>query len=350
MDKEIIGKELAKFDLAESAVAEMRGKYLTLKVTSTTDTEGYKACREARIVVKNKRCDIEKRRKELKEESLKWGRTVDTEAKRLTALLEPIETYLESQEKIVDDEKKRVELEAARKLQEMIEHRLTLLAQYRKAARPEVLSAMPEEVFQNELAMAKWEYDLKIEEAKKLEEARKAEAGRLAAVQRAEAERLAKVAAEQAAENARLAEERRKIAIQQEEERRRQQEISDIQARKEAELHAERQKIAAEKEALEAAKKREEFEKNHQIELEKAKKEAEKRAVAEAEAKKKAEEEAKAKAESLRPDKEKIDKYFSSLVEIPVPIITSQELRLILEDFHKGMSTLVAEYRVAVCD
>jgi len=63
--------------------------------------------------IKGKRVEVEKTRKKLKEDALEYGRAVDGEAKRITALLAPIETYLESQEKIIDDEKARIKADAA---------------------------------------------------------------------------------------------------------------------------------------------------------------------------------------------------------------------------------------------
>ena len=180
MDNATMSKELAKFNVTDAGIEELRATFMPLRVISPQDEEGYQKCREARLIVKNTRCEVEKRRKELKEDSLKWGRVVDGEAKRIAALLEPIEAHLESQEKIVDGEKERVRLEAAKKLQAMIEHRLTLLAQQGTSIPPSALSCMTEGAFQTELILAKQDYDLKQQKLEEEELARKKESDRLA--------------------------------------------------------------------------------------------------------------------------------------------------------------------------
>ena len=65
--------------------------------------------------MKGKRVEVEKKRKELKADALEWGRKVDTEAKRIFGLLEPIETHLQTEENRVAQEKERIRQEKIEK-------------------------------------------------------------------------------------------------------------------------------------------------------------------------------------------------------------------------------------------
>jgi len=111
VDKVFITKELARFNVTTAALAELRTKYLPLKVTSITDMAGYEQCKIAHQIVKKLRTSIDPKRKEIKEDALNFSRQVDTEAKRIVASIFEVEEYLLSQRKIVEDEKLRVKEE-----------------------------------------------------------------------------------------------------------------------------------------------------------------------------------------------------------------------------------------------
>lgn len=106
-----IEAELQKFNVTDAAIAEMSANYLTIKVTDHTDKENAKLARERRLEVKNIRVAVEKTRKELKADALKFTQAIDGEARRITGLLEPIETHLQAQEDIVAKYKERLEAE-----------------------------------------------------------------------------------------------------------------------------------------------------------------------------------------------------------------------------------------------
>lgn len=104
MDEDIISKELEKFTVTNSNIAEIKQKYSGLVINGIDDKEGYKAVSDARKFVKSKRVEVEKKRKELKEDSLRFGRAVDAEARRITGELSPIENRLSQTQKSIDDE------------------------------------------------------------------------------------------------------------------------------------------------------------------------------------------------------------------------------------------------------
>ena len=115
-----IATELKKFSLTDAAIEQMEKEFLPLVVSDVEDKDGYKAVREARLTVKEHRVKVEKTRKELKADSLAFGKAVDGEAKRITTKLESIETHLQEQEDIVAKEFERRKAEEERLKQEKI--------------------------------------------------------------------------------------------------------------------------------------------------------------------------------------------------------------------------------------
>ena len=113
MDEQYIQTQLERFNITNAALFELQKNYGWLAITDVNDKEGYKAVREARILVKNLRIDIEKKRKELLEDSLQYTRAVNAEAKRITSFMEPIEEALAQKEKA-----HLAEIEAIKKAEE----------------------------------------------------------------------------------------------------------------------------------------------------------------------------------------------------------------------------------------
>lgn len=158
---------------------------------------------------KSARSAIEKKRKELKAESLEWQRALDGEAKRVTALFEEAEAVLIAKRQPYDDAveaKKRAEeearLAAARAEQERIDAEREAERQRLEAQRLE------QEATARKLSEQQFAIDLQREIMEA--EARAAENARLQAerefAQRQQAEELARQRAEQEAKRAKEAE------------------------------------------------------------------------------------------------------------------------------------------------
>lgn len=113
--------ELITYNVSEAAIEEIKKRFLPLEVKNFEDKEGYEQVKKARIEVKTLRVNIEKRRKELKKDSLEFGRMVDGKAKELSAPLEEVEQHLQEQQNVIDAEKKRRKEEAERKERERVE-------------------------------------------------------------------------------------------------------------------------------------------------------------------------------------------------------------------------------------
>lgn len=269
-----IGTELAKYNLPDAVLDELKEKYMSLKVSSPDDMENYIAAKEGHQEVKKLRVNIEKKRKELKEASLEYGRAVDTEAKRLTAKVLEIEDHLEAQRKVV-------EAEAERKRKEK-------------------------------------------EEAERLEQERlkREEEERMAAVRREQEEKEAALKAESdriEAEKRKIEEEKEKLKLAQD---RAEQEKKEAV---EAVIRIEREK-----------KEREEREARHKQEVEKAAKEAAEKAaiLAEVKAKKEAaekeaaeikEKKEAARLEALKPDVEKLKVLARNIEAVQFPEMQSEQ-------------------------
>jgi hypothetical protein len=93
---------LEKFDEFTAIAGEWETKARSILVTNENQVADMELARVGRLALRDKRIKLEKTRKELKEQSLREGRTIDGIANELKALIEPIETYLEQQEKFVE--------------------------------------------------------------------------------------------------------------------------------------------------------------------------------------------------------------------------------------------------------
>jgi hypothetical protein len=280
-----MGQQIVEYNITDAAIAKMESVYMGLTITDIENKEEFQSVHDARMVVKGKRLDVEKKRKELKADSLAWGRQVDSEAKRIKGLLEPIEGHLQIEENKVIDEKKRLQEIEEEKERKKIKARVDALYQYNSLVPFFEVAMLTDGEYETMLQTA---IDIHETEQKRLadeEAARKAEAidiheteqKRLAdeeAARKAEADWLEKIRVDQEIEAARfqaaiLAQEAKVQA-----ENDRLQKIKD-------DLQAEKDKLEAEKKEVQDRKDREEFERKAKIEaVEQAKGEAEERKTA----------------------------------------------------------------------
>lgn len=317
--------------------------YMELRVESPEDKEGFKAVHAARMDVRSARTGVEKSRKALKAEALEFGRKVDSEAKRIKALIEPIETHLIEQENIVkrEEERKKKEKEEAEK--KLIEDRLNALAAVGSSLHPTAALAMPEGEFEMLLAKVTGEFNA-IQEAKEAERKQ---------IEEAKAE---------------IEKQRQELEAEQQRQEKERREIQRIEDEKREQLRIETEKVEAEKRKVEEARLAEEARRRKELEEAEAKAEA-KRIEAEqkikdaeaAEAKRIEDERlekerlaAEAEAEAIRKDalsdKEKIHDYLESLSSIGAPSVVSKEandlileLRDTLNDWAKRVAELGAK-------
>jgi hypothetical protein len=106
---ELVKTELTKFDVVVPKIEELKAQCLPLTINGLDDVDGYKAVSDALKFVVKKRTSIEDKRKELKADSLAYGKAVDARAKEITQMLSPIEEHLREQKEKVDAELLKIE-------------------------------------------------------------------------------------------------------------------------------------------------------------------------------------------------------------------------------------------------
>jgi hypothetical protein len=306
------------FELA----ADWENKAKTLTVTDVKQVAEMKMAREGRLFLSQKRIDVEKTRKALKENSLREGQTIDAIAKILTNLILPIEEDLKNKEKFaeIQEANRRAELKARR------EAELEPFREYVPFANG--FDTMPEEEFQKLLTYAS-------DQKKAKEDAdRKAEADRIAK-EKAEAEERERIRLEN--ERLKKEAEAKEKAMQAEREKAAKA-LADQQAKAEGDRRALEEKARKERETANTKLKAEQEAARiaqGKAAAEKAKLEGEIKAKAEAEAKTKREAEEKAAAElkakqeaekkaAAAPDKEKLFRAVTGVNLAPVTV-TSKE-------------------------
>ena len=299
--------QLVEYNITDAVISEMEARYMTLTISGLDDKEGYGAVHEARMVVKGKRIEVEKMRKELKADALAYGRKVDSEAKRIFRKLEPIESHLQSEESIITEEKKRVKEEEERKEEQRVQARIDELAKFECSLPFFDVAAMSDDEFNVVLGNAERRFEE--EQWRKSEEDRQRK-------EKEESERLAREA-----EAKKLAEERAEL-----------DRIKHEQDKKNAELQAEHARIEAEKREI-AEQQRLEVAKKEAAQLalkqEKEKRERDEQDRIEREKEMAAE---KKRKEALKPDKEKLDEFAKNF-DVDLPKVKSDEAKQILDTF-----------------
>ena len=336
VETEFITKELQKFNVTDAAIAKMSSEYMLLRTNGTKD-KSFDAVHEARMVVKGKRVEVEKKGKELRADAIKFQKAVIEEEKRIIGLLHPIESHLETEEKKVTDEIARIKKEAEEREAARIQARVDRLFDLgcRFSGQVYSLSFAPDG-YSVPYALLKECNDEQFDEiCAKLQDLIDTEAVRVAdeiKARKAEDERLKKIAEEQEAERKRLD----ALAKEQAEKEAR---IKADQEERERKIKAESDRIEAEKKAITDQKEREEAEKKHLAEIAEAEKVAAEKARIEAEekAKREAAEKAEAEAEAkryeqMRPDREKLLKLADALDAFELPSLKHKKPVAILTD------------------
>lgn len=353
--------EIIKFSVTDVAIKELAVKYQNMAIT---DTASYKAVVSGIGEIRSIRVSVEKRRKELKADALEYGRRLDSEAKRITALLWPIEDNLKNLKQATDDEKALAKAEEDRLEKERIGS-----IQSRIAAFPPDVSKLPQllkmtapEIQEMQDVLAAIEID--IEDYQEFTpEAIKAKEEKKKLLQEYY---IARITAD--AETA-----KQKAEAERQEQIRKDQELETERQKKEQEAQAEKYRIAqAEIEAQKKAIYRLEDEKieHERIEQERlaqierdrlAKIEAEKqeKARAEQEAKEeaariKAEDEEKTRQETLRPDRENLLLYLDTLTEninsTVEPVIKTSEGKVVFSAFKTDLAKTFTDIRQTITD
>jgi hypothetical protein len=296
---------LGSFTQSFQEAKELASGAKSIKVTGEDQVEEMTKARELRLSLKATRVDVEKTRKELKEQSLREGKAIDGMANIIKALIIPVEEYLEDQEKFAERQRDL-------RNQEVEQKRIAELSKYVDEVEVHKLhpNYMSADTFN-----------------KLLETSEKAWKAQREAEKRAEEDRIAKEKAD-AEERERIRLENEKLKKEREE---REAEIAKEKAEQDKKMEAERR----EKERLEAeleAKKKEEI---------KAKREAEEKERKEREA-----EEERRRQQMTAPDKEKLYKLADDIESnLKLPSFSSTEAQDIGHNALTKMNEVIAYIR-----
>jgi hypothetical protein len=116
--------EVAKLNLADTAIANLKEQYGALTINGVDDKAGYKLVKAAWSEVRSIRTGLEKRGLAIRNRIAQITKAVSKEEDRLIDLLTPLEEDLQKKYKAIDDEKVRVEKEAQEKEQKRLMERL----------------------------------------------------------------------------------------------------------------------------------------------------------------------------------------------------------------------------------
>ena len=207
--------EIVEYSKTEAALSELASKYKGV-VFDVTTREGMQTAVKGRAELRGFRVALEKTRKEIKEPALRRTQLIDSEARRITAVISALEDPIDAQ---IKKEEERKEWERLRPEREAAE----------KAAAEELAKKEAEE---KRMAEERAEIERQRAELAKAESAR-LEAERQSRMKIEEQERAARMRLEEEARQERLARQAR-------------EEVERVKrAEEEARLKAERDKIEA---------------------------------------------------------------------------------------------------------
>lgn len=282
----------APFDEAGAILAE----YESIVVTDEDQFDLMAEARSKRLALKNIRVGVENKRKELKEDSLRTGRAIDSVAKFIKDAIEPAEKHLELQEKYG-------EIKLAERKAKIKAERIEKLMKYTNDISVYNLDDMTDEAFETLLSQLKAAADAEAERIAKEEADR-------AAAEKAKAEDDERIRQE----NARLKREadEREASLEKEREAERKKQAA-IDAENEKKLEAERKKADEEREKREAL-------------------EAEQRAEKDRIAKEQAEADESKRKALLAPDKDKLLAFADQIDAIQPPNVSNRDAGKVLDE------------------
>jgi len=123
----LIQRELKKFESVIPMIDELKKMYLPLKIENLEDIEKIKEVKEGLKYMISRRTAVEKMRKDLKSDSLAYGRAVDDRAKEIIQMISPIEEHLSSEKNRIDAQIKELEDKKEAERQMFISKRHNLL-------------------------------------------------------------------------------------------------------------------------------------------------------------------------------------------------------------------------------
>lgn len=191
MDTQVI-----KYNVNKAQIAKMSDIYLKLTISDIESKEEFAQVHSARMTMVSHRTSINKLRLSTNLDAQDFIKKNNKDAQELISLMEPIETHLSAQEKLVTDEQKRKEEEAEALEKKLINKRVSALFDIGINMPFFDVAMLSDDAYSVLLSEATEKYLAEKDRIAAEELARKIEAERL----EAEAKRLRKIQEEQEAE------------------------------------------------------------------------------------------------------------------------------------------------------
>lgn len=109
------------FNATDAALTELRSTYGDISAIDADTDDGYAFLRDGIKVLTKYRTGLDAKRKELKDPLLEAGRTLDAEAKRITAELKALEDPMKAKKQEKDEREKRKKEERIARLQKKVD-------------------------------------------------------------------------------------------------------------------------------------------------------------------------------------------------------------------------------------
>jgi len=136
---------IEKFSPKKAELVALADSYKALTINGVEDKEGYLAVDNARKELKTKRVQIQKDGKSLREEAVTFQRAVISKEKELIGIIEPIETELAEKQAVIEEEKQKI------KRKESLPSRIAKLAEIEVVVTEDFLLLMDDAKFDSYL-------------------------------------------------------------------------------------------------------------------------------------------------------------------------------------------------------
>ena len=255
-------QQVVKYDVNAAEIAKMSDIYMGLTIKDLDDHAGFESVHSARIVMVRHRTGVDKLRKSANETAQKFIKNNNANAKKLTGLMEPIETHLKTEEDKITKEKERIKAQEEKLEQERIKRKVDALFAVNVVMPFFDVALLSDEgygiLLEKSIRIAEEKTRLAEEEKLAKEKAEKELVAERAELEKLRAEQEA-IAKGQKEERQKLAAEKHAIEVaKQAKIDRKEREAFEKQAKEDARIQAEKDaKVRAEKEALETQEKAE---------------------------------------------------------------------------------------------
>lgn len=158
IDTKKISEGMLMFEKRKAELSELAKKASDIKITSLEDKPLIKRASEVRKELKATRVGIEKEAKAMRDTLTVVNKGISAKEKELVDIISPAESALETQEAWVKAEQTKIDQEADRKEQALIQDRIDRLAVYGYAIDLTLLKGLSDETFETKVEEARIEW------------------------------------------------------------------------------------------------------------------------------------------------------------------------------------------------